>query len=127
MGEGWKRIELFFFLILFFERSLEYWEENDMKFIHVKRIEWKVSKIIFSQLKVDRGRNDGDLFEIDSHIVVFTFTLGLHSFKNDNLNKKLCEKYINISKLNYSFQFFQVCLVINEYLHRCICNILFIP
>ena len=50
-----------------------------MKFIHVKRIEWKVSKIIFSQLKVDRGRNDGDLFEIDSRIVVFTFTLGDHT------------------------------------------------
>lgn len=74
-----KELGCFFFLILFFERSLEYWEENDMKFIHVKRIEWKVSKIIFSQLKVDRGRNDGDLFEIDSRIVVFTFTLGDHT------------------------------------------------
>lgn len=65
VGYGWrlkKNWIVFFFLILFFERSLEYWKENDMKFIHVKRIEWKVSKIIFSQLKVDRGRNNGDVY-----------------------------------------------------------------
>lgn len=97
MGEGWLKKELgcfwnnnvfFFFLILFFERSLENIEKNNMKLVHA----WKVSNPIFSQLKVDDGRNNGDVwFEIDARIV-FTQVIA-HLFKN------YVRKYINIFQI----------------------------
>lgn len=103
LGYGWrlkKKLGCFWNNVFFFFFVREYREEQ-----YETRPRVKSFKSYFLAIKSWwYGRNNGDVwFEIDARIV---FT---HLFKNYDLNVR---KYINISKLNYSFQSRSVCNIL---------------